>query len=245
MAEPTNTVLVVIPARGGSIGIPNKNLRKIHGKSLVSWAVVFANKLPNVDSICVSSDSEAILNESRDNGDCILDRRPDLLSGPAISGSSVLNHVLHFVEKEMDKYFDIVVMLQPTSPLRSFSEVMECIRLVAEGASAAWTVSKLDVKYHYKKQLLASEEGILRVAVPGPQVIARQELGDTYIRNGACYAISRKTLIEDPLLMGSNCGYVVSESARPNIDEEWDLQLAEQISFVNQEYLDLMSKINT
>ena len=100
MSEPTNKVLVVIPARGGSIGIPNKNLRKIHGKSLVSWAVVFANKLPNVDSICVSSDSEAILNESRDNGDCILDRRPDLLSGPAISDSNVLNHVLHFVEKE-------------------------------------------------------------------------------------------------------------------------------------------------
>ena len=144
-----------------------------------------------------------------------------------------------------DKYFDIIVMLQPTSPLRSFSEVMQCIRLVAEGASAAWAVSKLDVKYHYKKQLLASEEGILRVAVPGPQVIARQELKDTYIRNGACYAISRKTLIEDPLLMGSNCGYVVSESARPNIDEEWDLQLAEQISFVNQGYLGLMSKINT
>ena len=245
MAEPANAVLVVIPARGGSIGIRNKNLRKIHGKSLVSWAVVFANKLPNVDSICVSSDSKAILNESQDNGDCILDKRPDLLSGPAISDSTVLNHVLHFVEKESDKYFDIIVMLQPTSPLRTFSEVIECIRLVANGASAAWTVSKLDVKYHYRKQLLASEKGILSIAVPGPQVIARQELKNTYIRNGACYAVARNTLIEDPLLMGSNCGYVVSESERPNIDEERDLQLAEQLSFVNHGYLSHISKINT
>jgi len=226
-------ILCVIPARGGSVGLPRKNLREIHGVSLVGWAVKFANLIKEIDVVAVSSDSDEILNVSKvQGGACIEILRPEELSGPRVSDTDVLRHALEFTERQYMEKFDIVVMLQPTSPLRQITEVNECIYKVKAGASAAWTISEVDLKYHFRKQLIITPAGNLDYAVHGETVIARQQLNPTYIRNGACYVVSKETLLSGVDLLGPNCGLVVSIGIRPNIDTLEDFEEAHLNSFV-------------
>jgi CMP-N,N'-diacetyllegionaminic acid synthase len=103
------------------------------------------------------------------------------------------------MERLDDRRYDFVLMLQPTSPLRTAAHVVRTARAVAEdGWDAAWTVSATDLKYHPLKGLTVDEDGGLHFFMPeGRGVIARQQLTPTYHRNGACYAFSRRCLLEE------------------------------------------------
>ena len=229
-------VLCVIPARAGSVGIKDKNLKLIHGKSLVGWAATIANAIEFIDVVVVSTDSTVIAEEAKRNGGMFLGLRPFELSGPAVHDQQVLLDSLEKSQIAENCEFEIVVMLQPTSPLRSKEEVEECINEVAfQNMTACWTVSKIDPKFHFRKQLSIDENSLLRMSIEGPRVVARQELSQTYFRNGACYVFSRETIQNDPHLMGNSCGYVISEGRRPNIDAIEDLVIASEISCINQE----------
>lgn len=229
-------VLCVIPARGGSVGIKHKNLRKIHEKSLVAWAVTVANMNEFIDEVVVSTDSDEIAEEATRHGGTFLGLRSAELSGPTIHDQQVLIETLTKSEAALNCIFEILLMLQPTSPLRTSEEINQCIMEVGSlNKTACWTVSKVDPKYHYRKQLTIGKDSALNVAVEGPRVVARQELSQTYIRNGACYVFTRETVIKDPQLMGDNCGYVISDGMRPNIDALKDLEKAIEISWINEE----------
>ena len=229
-------ILCIIPARGGSVGIKDKNLRKIHNKSLVAWAVTVAMMNEFIDEVVVSTDSDEIAEIATQQGGTFLGLRSAELSGPTIHDQQVLVETLNKSEAVFSFEFGIVVMLQPTSPLRTNEEINQCISEVGSlNKTACWTVSKVDPKYHYRKQLTISEGSALRMSVEGPRVVARQELSQTYIRNGACYAFTRETVIKDPQLMGDNCGYVISDGMRPNIDAIKDLEKAIEISWISEE----------
>jgi CMP-N,N'-diacetyllegionaminic acid synthase len=228
------SVLCVIPARGGSVGIKNKNLQKVHEVSLVSWASKLASSISIIDKVIVSTDSQEIADEAQSYGADFLSFRPSELSGASVHDQQVLIHSLFESESFCDKEFDVIVMLQPTSPLRSREEVEECLRAVAEnGKSACWTVSEIDLKFHYRKQLKIGADDALELAFSGDRVVARQELQKVFMRNGACYVFSRDTLMNDPNLLGTNCGYLISNGIRPNIDNIEDLEWCRNISQVN------------
>jgi CMP-N-acetylneuraminic acid synthetase len=228
------SVLCVIPARGGSVGIKNKNLQKVHEVSLVSWAAKLASSISLIDKVIVSTDSQEIADEAQSYGADFLSFRPNELSGAAVHDQQVLIHSLLESESFCDTEIDVIVMLQPTSPLRSREEVEECLRQVAEkGKSACWTVSQIDLKFHYRKQLKIGSGDALELAFSGDRVVARQELQQVFMRNGACYVFSRDTVMNDPNLLGTNCGYVISNGIRPNIDTTDELELCQKISQVN------------
>ena len=222
-------ILAVVPARGGSKGVPLKNLRMLGDQSLVSRVSAVVTQVPEIDRAVVSTDHEGIVEAAEVAGLAAPFRRPESLAGDRIGDLEVLTHALEATEKLDGRKYDIVVMLQPTSPFRKPEQVAACIRMLVEGNwDAVWTVSPTDSKSHPLKQLNVGEEGVLDLYdVSGAQIIARQQLEPVYHRNGIAYAFTRECLLEQKTIRGKRTGALVIEEPCVNIDTEWDLELAE------------------
>ena len=221
-------VLVVVPARGGSKGVKLKNLREVGGVPLVALAGHVARALPWVDRAVVSTDHEGIARVAEEAGLACPFMRPEDISGAIISDWQVLIHALTEMEKLDAVTYDVVIMLQPTSPGRTPEHVTATMEhLVKGGFDAVWTLSETDSKAHPLKQLNVSPEGGLSYYDPaGAKIIARQQLTPVYHRNGIAYAITRDCLVDQKSIMGAKPGAVVVEGNLPNIDTELDLDWA-------------------
>lgn len=217
--------LIIVPARGGSKGIPLKNLREIAGRSLVAHAGELIRSLDWVDRAVISTDHETIMQAGVDAGLEAPFTRPPELSGDRIGDIDVLTHAIKATEADDGRHYDIVVMLQPTSPLRRDEQVTACVeKLVEDGLDTVWTVSPTDLKYHPLKQLVIDGDGRMTLFDPrGAAIIARQQLDPVYHRNGAAYALTRECLLEQRTLLGERSGAVVTETPMVSIDTEEDI----------------------
>lgn len=224
-------ILTVVPARGGSKGIPLKNLREICGLSLVARAGMTAARIDAIDRSVVSTDHQGIAEAAEQVGLSAPFRRPESLSGDRIGDWDVLHNALLEMEALDAATYDIVVMLQPTSPGRRAEHVMETLRVLVEGQfDAVWSVSQTDSKGHPLKQLLVAPDRCLDYCDSlGSSIIARQQLQPVYHRNGIAYAITRECLVTQKTIKGARTGAVVIEGLMPNIDTEIDLEWAEFI----------------
>jgi len=221
-------VLVVIPARGGSTGVKLKNLREVGGLPLVARAAVLAKELGFADRIIVSTDHAKIAEVAKSFGVDAPFMRPDSLSGPTVGDWDVLHHALIELERLDSATYDIVVMLQPTSPSRTAAHVRDTVaRLANNGLDAVWTVSETDSKAHPLKQFLVTENGELQYYDPrGAEIIARQQLRPVYHRNGIAYAMTRSCLLDQKSIKGRRTGALIVSGELVNIDTEFDLELA-------------------
>ncbi len=222
-------ILAVVPARGGSKGIPLKNLRKLGGIPLVALAGKVAGDCKLIDRAVVSTDNEEIARVAEAAGLLAPFRRPEELSGDRIADWDVLNHALQTMERIDNTTYDIVAMLQPTSPGRTSQHVEATLnKLISGGFDAVWSVSETDSKHHPLKQLSIGEEERLTYYDPGgAEIIARQQLRPVYHRNGIAYAITRDCIIDQKSIRGSRTGALIIEGNLPNIDTETDLAWAE------------------
>lgn len=221
-------ILAVVPARGGSKGVKLKNLRTVGGISLVARAAQIATSVDEIDCAVVSTDHEGIALAAVEAGILAPFRRPTDLSGDQIGDLDVLNHALREMEKRDGVNYDIVVMLQPTSPSRTAAHVRATIEhLISGGFDAVWTVSETDGKSHPLKQLNIVD-GVMDYYDPrAANIVARQQLSPVYHRNGIAYAITRDCLLEKKSIKGDRCGAVLIEGPVANIDSEVDLAWAE------------------
>lgn len=218
-------VLAVVPARGGSKGVKLKNLREVGGVPLVARAGHVARALAWIDRAIVSTDHEGIARVAEEVGLACPFMRPEEISGAIISDWQVLIHALTEIERIDGVTYDIVLMLQPTSPGRTPAHVSAAVEhLVRGGFDSVWTLSETDSKSHPLKQLLVSGDGGLSYYDPaGAQIIARQQLTPVFHRNGIAYAMTRECLTVQKSILGSKPGAVVIEGDLPNIDTELDL----------------------
>lgn len=221
-------VLAVCPARGGSKGIPLKNLRPFLGVPLVAHVGRLVREVPAIDRAVVSTDHPEIARVARESGLDAPFVRPEELSGDRIGDAEVLCHALREMERFDGIDYHLVVMLQPTSPLRRAEHVSDAIRLlVEEGWDAVWTVSETDSKAHPLKQLRI-EDGRLDYWDPeGARIVARQQLAPVYHRNGVAYVMTRSCLLDHHTIKGPRTGALVLEDLLLSIDTLWDLELAE------------------
>ena len=222
-------VLAIIPARGGSKGIKQKNLRKINGVSLVNHAVTCARTAANVTDILISTDCDKIINEVKKMGIHTPFKRPEALSGDRIADIEVLIHAVTEYEKFSRKTIDVIVMLQPTSPLRTPKMVDDCInKLLKDSLDSVWTASAVELKHHPLKQLIVNQETQLcsLYDAKGSNIIARQQLSETYIRNGACYVFTRDCILKEKTIYGKNMKLNVIEEFQVSIDTLQDLAAA-------------------
>lgn len=222
-------VLAVVPARGGSKGVKLKNLRPVGGVPLVALAGKVAAQCDFIDRAVVSTDHEEIAKVAEGSGLLAPFRRPEALSGDRIGDWDVLSHALQEMERLDGVTYDIVLMLQPTSPSRKPQHVRACTeKLVTAGLDAVWTLSQTDAKSHPLKQFVVQPDGGMDYYDPaGADIVARQQLKPVYHRNGICYAITRQCLLEQKSIKGARCGALVIEGNVINIDTEYDLALAD------------------
>jgi CMP-N,N'-diacetyllegionaminic acid synthase len=211
-------VVALIPARGGSKGIPRKNLAPLEGKPLLLWAIDAALAADTVTRVVVSTDDDEIAAAA---GDAELLRRPADLAGDDTPMLDVIRHALEHIEP-----CDVLVLLQPTSPLRRPEQVDEAVRLLLE-SGADTVVSVVEVPHRYEpSSLMELHDGRL---VARSEPTTRQAKDQLYARNGPAILAVRPSGLGDGLYGGNVVGYVMDERDSLDIDTPHDLELAEQL----------------
>ena len=222
--------LAVVPARGGSKGVHLKNLHPLCGKPLLAYTADVIHQLAYFDRAVVSTDHQQIAQVAREHNLSVV-YRPEELSGDRIGDWDVLDHALREAEREDGVLYDVVVMLQPTSPLRKAEHVRATIEKCVDGNwDAVWTVSPTDLKYHPLKALIIDENGAMDLYdARGKQIIARQQLQPVYHRNGVAYALTRDCILNQKTIMGANWSAVVIEEPQISIDTLEDFAKVEKL----------------
>ena len=222
------TVLAVVPARGGSKGIPRKNLRKVNGLSLVARAARAALSLAWIDAALISTDDNEIAEEGKRHGLDVPFMRPETLASDTALGVDVWRHAWLAAEDHYNKSFDISVKLEPTSPLRRPEDIERTVLTMIEGGyPAAATVSPTPAHYSPHKTLTVSENGIIGFYLKdGAKYCLRQGIPQYYHRNGICYAAVRKHVVEQHMIVDRDAAAVIIKRPVVNIDELFELELA-------------------
>lgn len=215
------SVLAVVPARGGSKGLPGKNLLPAAGRPLLAWTLLGALEAQTIDAVVVSSDSEDILDVAEEHGVQAL-RRPAELARDDTPGIEPVLHALATV----DRPFDVVICLQPTSPLRRAEQIDGAMRLHARSAAdTCVSIAKVSKPPEWMFTLDASRR--LLPWVQGVAPTRRQDASDLFVLNGAIYISHASRLVElRSFLAGNVVGYVMDRSSSLDIDDELDLAIA-------------------
>ena len=199
MALSGKRILAVIPARGGSKSIPRKNLKKLCGKSLIHHAADICKSLPWIDLAILSTDDDEIAAEGERTGLSVPFIRPQNLATDNASSIDMWKHAWLFSEKKIGKKFDISILLEPTSPLRTPADIEICInKLIENNYKGVATVSIIPAHYRPQKTLTIDKNGKLGFFLPPKDSYSRrQNIPPYYFRNGICYAITRQKLIDE------------------------------------------------
>ena len=223
------SVLAIVPARGGSKGVPLKNIKLVRGVPLLALVAETINQISEIDKTVVSTDHDEIARVSETAGLSVPFRRPTALSGDRIGDWAVIEHALLESERIYNQKFDVVLMLQPTSPLRTKVHILQVLdKLIDEKRDAVWTVSETDLKFHPLKQLVLDDGNIKFFDEGGKKIIARQQLTPVYHRNGLVYAMTRSCVLDQKSTYGKNTGAVVVNEPVINIDTADDFQKLEE-----------------
>lgn len=181
--------LFVIPARGGSKGIVGKNIKLFAGKPLICHSIDIARQFTTDDNICVSSDDDKIIETVTQYGLSVHFKRPDYLATDTASTNDVLLHAINFFETQ-GKFYEKIVLLQPTSPFRNYTHVKNAIELFNSKIDMVVSVKETEASPYY---LLFEEnnEGYLEVSKKIPMDIdRRQDTPKVYEYNGVVYVIN-------------------------------------------------------
>jgi hypothetical protein len=228
-----NKILGVILARGGSKGIPRKNIKEICEKPLISYTIDAALSCGLFDKVVVSTDSTEIAEVSRSFGAETPFMRPDELSQDHVWSRDALRHAVIECEKIYNVTYDYVVELPCVSPLRNDIHIKEAVeKLVSTNSDSVISVCKMQDKHPVRMKRITKEDLIEDFCkeFPEGEGSRRQDLEPCYIRNGAIYAMTRKCIVEDFSRNGKiSRPYVMDELHSVNIDSMIDFYLAETL----------------
>lgn len=224
-----DNILVVIPARGGSKGLPGKNIRTLCGKPLICYSIDIARTVTSDEHICVSTDDAQIKRVVEDYGLEVPFVRPECLSTDTSTTNDVLLHAIDYYEKQGRRY-DKILLLQPTSPLRKEVEVKEALALYSHDIDMVVSVTES----HAPSVLCVdNKDGFLEL-VHNKNAVGRQSLQTFYEYNGAIYVINVKSLKEKGLASFTRkVKYIMPKESSIDIDDIYDFMLAEQIIQLN------------
>jgi N-acylneuraminate cytidylyltransferase len=213
-------LLALIPARGGSKGICRKNTKPLAGKPLLGWTIDTARQAGSVDRIVVSTEDDEIAAIARDLGAEVPFMRPAALS---LDDTPGIEPVIHALEQLPE--FDWVLLLQPTSPLRSIEDIEGIVRLCLD-RDAPSAVSVTAVNKHPYWMYQRDEKDRLSPMIPEqPAVTRRQDLPLAYALNGALYLARRDWLLENRHFVGPDTlGFIMPQGRSVDLDtpRDWD-----------------------
>ncbi|MDB2582744.1 acylneuraminate cytidylyltransferase family protein [Gammaproteobacteria bacterium] len=213
-------LLAVIPARGGSKGIPKKNIIPINGKPLISWTINAAKSSNCINRLVLSSDDEEIIKVSTSLGCDVPFRRPASLSHDLSSSEEVIFHAI----SELPNY-EYAVLLQPTSPLRTAKDIDDAFDLMLKLGAPSCASVCLSAESPYLMHKV-NDNGLLESYIEPPKgYLRRQDLPKSYILNGAIYIVRVDWFLEKKVLFNNETvAYLMPNDRSVDIDDKEDLQ---------------------
>ena len=221
------TCIAIIPARGGSKGIPNKNLVEVNGQSLVTRAIDSAVQSGAVDFIVVSSDDPTILEAAKLAGAIAIERPAELASDT----SAIEDAISHALQKfsEDHQVPTTLVLLQPTSPLRQSSTISDAIRLFTESGSTGSVYGVIEAEHHPYKTFIATDAGLQPVRNVEDLSRSRQELPKAYRQSGSIYIVGVQDFLDTKSLYRSPVRWIeVSLEEAIDVDTPANLEAVRQ-----------------
>ena len=217
-------ILGLIPARGGSKGIPGKNIKALGGKALLQYTFEAAKNSKLLSKVILSSDDQNIIEVAEKIGMEVPFLRPQELAQDDTSSLAVIQHALQYFAQKGKKY-DAVCLLQPTTPFRRKKLIDEAIKKFSSGNFDS-LVSVREVPAEFNPHWVFEEkEGQLRIATEEKEIITRrQELPKAYHRDGAIYLTKTEVILEQNSLYGKKIGFIeTTGDPYGNIDtpEDW------------------------
>ncbi|URK17335.1 acylneuraminate cytidylyltransferase family protein [Thalassospira sp. GO-4] len=222
--------LATVLARGGSKGVPGKNLRKLGGKSLVERAVKQARESGEFDVIAVSSDDDRILAEGRSAGADILVKRPAELSSDVAGKIPAIRHCVQFVERQQNAEVDYVCDIAVTSPMRVVDDIRSAMSLILSTKAANVVSAHEATESPYYTMIKRTDDGEWEFFSDlARKIVRRQDAPIVYVLNGAVYVWQRSRLFADiKYVVGHGTEvYSMPRERGIDIDSELDLEFAE------------------
>jgi CMP-N,N'-diacetyllegionaminic acid synthase len=223
-------VLGIVPARGDSKGNLRKNLRLLLGRPLISYTLDAALASEAMHRLVVSTDDPEIAAVAEDHGVEVPFIRPPELARDETPQIDVVLHALEALEKSETFRYDVVVLLQPTAPLRNAEDIRSSVRMLLEtGGDSVVSFCRVEQGHPFYMYTIDGNRPRPLLDVP-PQVTRRQQFPEIYLRNGAIYATRRDVLVEHRNFYGRDIrAYVMPFERSINIDRETDLLFAERL----------------
>ncbi len=229
-------VLGIVTARGGSKGIPGKNLKLLAGRSLLAHTILTARACKALDRVILSTEDEAIATAGRELGCDVPFIRPANLALDETPHLPVIQHAVRWMDERVGYRPDAVMILQPTSPLRSAEDIRASLELLERsGADSVLSVSVVPGHAHPMRMLRVNEQDEAVLFVTGKPVRTRinrrQDLPEAWVMNGAIYAcLTRVLFATDASLYGDRVvAYKMSPARSISIDDLHDWAEAERL----------------
>ncbi len=230
-------IVGIIPARGGSIGVPLKNIKMLNGLPLIAYTIKSAIESKCLSRVIVSTDHDDIAHISKKYGAEVPFKRPNDISED-VDTEFVLQHAINFLEKEENYNVEGVVLLQPTSPFRSAKTIKKCVDLYLNtDADSIVTVHNVEGNRPEWMLSLDSDNKVIPYNTPFTEdelpvikLAARQSFPMLYKQNGMVYVTNKNLLIHKTLVIGPNAYAVITEEEEAiDIDTHTDFLIAESI----------------
>ena len=223
-------ILGLITARGGSKGIPRKNVTLVNGKPLIAWTIETALKSTSLSRVIVSTDDEEIARVSSDCSAEVPFLRPKELAQDDSPHIPVIVHAIEWLESHSNERPDYVFLFEPTSPFRSVEDIENATRLVREKKADSVIGVCRAPSHPYNARLIAQDGRLENHGYRPEGYLYRQILPPVYVVNGAIYLVRRDVVIEkSTLITEKTYAYVMPAERSLNIDDPWDLYLADLI----------------
>lgn len=228
------SIVCIITARGGSKSIPRKNVLPLGGKPVIAWSIEAALQSPSVSRVIVSTDDEEIAEVSRDWGAEVPFMRPAELAGDDTPHLAVMFHAIRWLESDQGTLPEFILLLQPTSPLRTSEDIEAAVRIAVEqNADSVLGVTEL-ASHPYQARRTADDgtltEFIANSPAPGTSKTRRQEFPTAYRINGSIY-LTRTEVLRDQHTFEPprTFPYVLPSHRSWELDEPWELYVANLI----------------
>lgn len=224
-------ILAIIPARGGSKGVPGKNIKLLNGKPLLAYTTEIAMQSNYLTEVMVSTEDEQIKNVAERLGMKVPFMRPLALAQDKTPTIDVLIHALEWYEKQ-NIFFESVCLLQATSPFRTVEFLDKAIaKFIESDSDSLVSVQKVPHEYNPHWTFEVNEDGNLKIATGETKIISnRQDLPMAYHRDGSIYITKTKVILEQNSLYGRSTTFIESDpELYVNIDTMDDWEKAEKM----------------
>ncbi len=225
------TFLGIVPARGGSKGLPGKNIKELCGKPLIAWSIESGLKSKYLDEVMITTDSKDIADIAKQYGASVPFLRPEFLASDTATSFDAIKHTIEFYKNEFDKEFDYIVLLEPTSPLRETSDIDIAIeQLFNSNADSIVGICRTEdqnpafLVFKNEKDFISGYEN------HDMKVLRRQDIKDVYFFEGTIYISKTDVLLNKKTFYHENTiGYVVPKYKSLEIDDIDDFIMVEAI----------------